>query len=153
MNPNLSLQDNVKLAVDILSPHMPLLGLFATVRWATIIHFLLALLLLPFSVLWEQVPFSGFGLMSRVVATIAASRLLRVVCFMSTVLPNPQPGCYQRRFPPVPDSTWEIIKAGYTTIRGAVQAGGLRGIDTGIPLLTGWPITCGRFRRLQRLDF
>jgi len=65
-----------------------------------------------------QVSFSGFGLMSRVVATIAASRLIRVVCFMSTVLPNPKPGCYSRRFPPVPDSAWGIIKAGYTTIRG-----------------------------------
>lgn len=82
-------------------------------------HFLLALLALAFSPLWEQVPFSGFGLMARVLATIAFSRLLRVACFMSTVLPNPQTGCYTRRFPPVPDNTWDLIKAGYTTIRGA----------------------------------
>lgn len=39
-------------------------------------------------------------------------------CFMCTVLPNPRPGCYQRRFPPVPQGLWATIKAGYTTIRG-----------------------------------
>jgi hypothetical protein len=48
-------QDNVQLAVSLLSPRFPLLGWFATVRWATAMHFLLALLALPFSVLWDQV--------------------------------------------------------------------------------------------------
>lgn len=57
-----------------------------------------------------QVPYSGFGMMSRVVLTIAASRVLRVASFMCTVLPNPRPGCYARRFPPVPDGLWETIK-------------------------------------------
>ena len=48
-------QDNVQLAVNILSPHLPFLGWFTSVRWATVMHFLLALLALPFSVLWDQV--------------------------------------------------------------------------------------------------
>eukprot|EP00798_Chlamydomonas_sp_ICE-L_P024628 gene24628-10250_t len=56
--------------------------------------------------------------MARVMAAMSVSRALRVVCFMTTVLPNPRPGCYIRRFPPVPDSIWEMIMAGYTTIRG-----------------------------------
>lgn len=65
-----------------------------------------------------QVPYSGFGIMSRVVLTICCSRILRVACFMSTVLPSPRPGCYARRFPPVPPTLWGTVKAGYTTIRG-----------------------------------
>ncbi|GIL95001.1 hypothetical protein Vretimale_1112 [Volvox reticuliferus] len=56
--------------------------------------------------------------MARVVLTVAASRVLRMACFMATVLPNPRPGCYRRRFPPVPPGLWDTIKLGYTTIRG-----------------------------------
>ncbi|MEW5308031.1 MAG: hypothetical protein WDW38_000020 [Sanguina aurantia] len=91
-------------------------------------HFLLALLALAFSGTFGQasvhgvmvIPFSGFGLMSRVVLCIAASRAVRVVCFMATVLPNPRPGCYSRRFPPPPASgaILDYIRMGYTTIRG-----------------------------------
>jgi DNA mismatch repair protein MutS2 len=71
-----------------------------------------------FTVVSVQVPYSGFGLMSRVVLTIAFSRVLRIACFMTTVLPNPVPNCYNRRFPPVPRDAWAVIKAGYTHIRG-----------------------------------
>ena len=42
-----------------------------------------------------QHPFSGFGMMARYSLTICLSRILRVVCFMSTVLPSPRPGCYR----------------------------------------------------------
>ncbi len=49
------LQDNVQLAIELLSPRLPALGWFATTRYADVMHFLLALLALPFSVLWEQV--------------------------------------------------------------------------------------------------
>lgn len=66
-----------------------------------------------------QVPYSGFGIWSRITATIALSRCIRIACFTSTVLPSPQPGCYLRRFPRlVPDTAWGLIKAGYTTMRG-----------------------------------
>lgn len=63
-------------------------------------------------------PYSGFGVMARFSATIALGRLLRVACFMTTVLPNPRPGCYRRRFPPPPDSAWEALRVGFTTLRG-----------------------------------
>eukprot|EP00983_Pelagomonas_calceolata_P062518 1147333-Pelagomonas_calceolata.AAC.3 len=66
-------------------------------------------------------PYSGFGLFARVALTICFSRIIRVAAFMCTILPNPKPGCYLRRFPPLPPTTWEIIKAGYTTIRCALQ--------------------------------
>mmetsp|Transcript_14735 Transcript_14735/g.36745 ORF Transcript_14735/g.36745 Transcript_14735/m.36745 type:complete len:387 (-) Transcript_14735:193-1353(-) len=112
------LQDNVELAIRWAGQQHPRLWWAARAKWVNTKHFLGALLALAFSPLWDQVPFSGFGLMSRAVLTIAASRVLRMACFMCTVLPNPQPGCYARRFPPVPATAWETIKAGYTTIRG-----------------------------------
>ncbi|KAL6753412.1 PAP2 superfamily C-terminal-domain-containing protein [Haematococcus lacustris] len=112
------LQDNLELAVVWAGRRLPWVWSVANAHWAAALHFLAVLLALAFSGLWEQMPFSGFGLMSRVVLTIACSRVLRMACFMTTVLPNPQPGCYARRFGPVPDSAWGIIKAGYTTLRG-----------------------------------
>ncbi|GFR39788.1 hypothetical protein Agub_g273 [Astrephomene gubernaculifera] len=112
------LQDNVARVVRLAARHNSWVHAVASARWADIKHFLLALLALAFSGTWDQVPYSGFGLMSRVVLTHCVSRLLRMACFLSTVLPNPRPGCYRRRFPPPPDGLWETIKAGYTTIRG-----------------------------------
>ncbi|EFJ40148.1 hypothetical protein VOLCADRAFT_121755 [Volvox carteri f. nagariensis] len=112
------LQDNVAISVRALSALSPAVRWLAAARAANILHFLAALLMLAFSVLWNQVPYSGFGIMSRVVLTVAASRVLRMACFLSTVLPNPRPGCYRRRFPPVPEGLWDTIKLGYTTIRG-----------------------------------
>ncbi|KAG2448945.1 hypothetical protein HYH02_005702 [Chlamydomonas schloesseri] len=112
------LQDNVELAVRAAAAASPSLAAALALPAATVLHFLAALLALAFSVLWDQVPYSGFGIFSRAVLTIAASRVLRMACFMCTVLPNPRPGCYGRRFPPVPATVWETIKAGYTTIRG-----------------------------------
>eukprot|EP00201_Polytomella_parva_P024328 CAMPEP_0175048062 /NCGR_PEP_ID=MMETSP0052_2-20121109/5959_1 /TAXON_ID=51329 ORGANISM="Polytomella parva, Strain SAG 63-3" /NCGR_SAMPLE_ID=MMETSP0052_2 /ASSEMBLY_ACC=CAM_ASM_000194 /LENGTH=350 /DNA_ID=CAMNT_0016312041 /DNA_START=395 /DNA_END=1447 /DNA_ORIENTATION=- len=77
------------------------------------------MIVLAFSVLWKQMPYSGFGSMSRVLLTVAASRVLRVACFMGTVLPSTWPGCYTRRFPSVvPVGWWPLIKAGYTELRG-----------------------------------
>jgi hypothetical protein len=109
------LQDNVELVL-----HMnPSLKGFAKLRWMDTIAFLVLLLALPFSSLWDQTRFSGFGLMSRVMATMFVSRTLRVLCFMSTILPSPRPGCSLARFPYVlPDTYWGIFKAGYTELRG-----------------------------------
>jgi hypothetical protein len=56
--------------------------------------------------------------MARWCAAIAGGRLIRVACFMTTVLPNPRPGCYSRRFPPPPESAWESLRVGFTTLRG-----------------------------------
>lgn len=112
------LQDNGQLAAEALMAGRPRLARLLHARWANILHFLAAILALAFSVVWDQVPYSGFGIMARVTLTICCSRALRVVCFMSTVLPSPRPGCYARRFPPAPDGLWDTLKLGYTTIRG-----------------------------------
>lgn len=113
------LQDNVAIAVRTLSTWSPVLHWLTTASpAATVLHFLAALLMLAFSVLWDQVPYSGFGIMARVVLTVACSRVLRMACFMSTVLPNPRSGCYRRRFPPPPTGLWNTLQMGYTTIRG-----------------------------------
>lgn len=32
-----------------------------------------------------------------------------------TVVPNPRPGCYDSRFPDVPDTVWGFLKVGYST--------------------------------------
>lgn len=64
-----------------------------------------------------QVPFSGFGMMTRVVACIQVTRAIRTVAFMLTILPSSWPGCYARRFPPVPDSWWEFLRIGVGSLR------------------------------------
>jgi hypothetical protein len=56
--------------------------------------------------------------MARVVFTHACTRIIRVACFMSTVLPSPRPGCYSSRFPPVPDTWQGILWVGATKVRG-----------------------------------
>mmetsp|Transcript_25348 Transcript_25348/g.68866 ORF Transcript_25348/g.68866 Transcript_25348/m.68866 type:complete len:370 (-) Transcript_25348:415-1524(-) len=112
------LQDNVEIGMNMLGKQNALIHWLNHLRWANILHFLGAILALAFSVVWEQMPYSGFGLFARVALTICFSRIIRVAAFMCTILPNPKPGCYLRRFPPLPPTTWEIIKAGYTTIRG-----------------------------------
>ncbi|KAG2501848.1 hypothetical protein HYH03_000346 [Edaphochlamys debaryana] len=112
------LQDNVGIAAKWLAARSDWARLFVGARAVDTLRFLVLLLALAFSVLWEQVPYSGFGIMARAVLTICCSRILRMCCFMSTVLPNPRPGCYAKRFPPVPEGLWATIRAGYTTIRG-----------------------------------
>ena len=56
--------------------------------------------------------------MSRFVLTLVLSRTVRIVCFMLTVLPSPKPGCYLRRFPPVPSSWTEFIRVGFREMMG-----------------------------------
>lgn len=87
-------------------------------QWVNIKHFLLVIISLALSVLWDQVPYSGFGMMSRVVLTICISRSIRTICFMVTILPSPKKNCYMRRFPAVPDNWIEFIKVGFKEMRG-----------------------------------
>jgi DNA mismatch repair protein MutS2 len=115
-----ALQDNVAELLDGLkdgSPSFwhPLLEF----RWAGTVHFLCAALALAFSVAWDQVPYSGFGMMSRFFATTVLGRLVRVAAFCATVLPNPRPGCYKRRFPPPPETWQELVREGFNQLRGA----------------------------------
>ena len=82
-------------------------------------HFLLySFVLLCLSVIWDQVPFSGFGIATRLIDTISWTHALRTVAFMVTVLPNPQLHCYERNFPPMPSSVLEFIAIGFGKKRG-----------------------------------
>jgi hypothetical protein len=44
-------------------------------------------------------------------------RIIRTVAFMLTVLPSQRPGCFGRRFPPVPSSWWRFLVIGFTKLR------------------------------------
>lgn len=44
-------------------------------------------------------------------------RIIRTVAFMLTVLPSQRPGCFARRFPPVPSSWWRFLVIGFTKLR------------------------------------
>ena len=50
---------------------------------------------------------------------ITLTHTLRTIAFMVTVLPNPQPNCYRRNFPPVPSSVLEFIGIGFSAKRGS----------------------------------
>jgi hypothetical protein len=81
---------------------------FAHDEWIGIKQKLVALVALGFAAVFDAVPFSGFGMMTRFVACTVAARAIRTVAFLLTVLPNPRPLCYAGRFPPVPDTVAEI---------------------------------------------
>ncbi|WIA42869.1 hypothetical protein OEZ86_008792 [Tetradesmus obliquus] len=112
------LQDNGEALLHSLAGSNGWLHFFIHGKWFDIKHFLGAILLLAFSNMWEQHPFSSFGMMARFSLTICVARLLRTACFMSTVLPSPTPGCYMRRFPPPPRSWFGIVWIGVTELRG-----------------------------------
>jgi hypothetical protein len=82
-------------------------------------HWLLySFITLCLSAAWDQLPYSGFAIATRLIDCIGWSHALRTVAYMITVLPNPRPHCYARRFPPVPDTVWEFIKIGMWEKRG-----------------------------------
>ena len=88
--------------------------------WRVDMHWLLySFVSLCLSVMWDQVPYSGFGMGARFMDVIAWTHILRTIAFMVTVLPNPQNHCYARNFPPVPSSVWEFIAIGFGAKRGS----------------------------------
>jgi len=105
----LGLQDNVERVIRAASDSSAWAGAFFRWRWMETLPFLFAFLAVAVSPLWDQVPYSGFGIASRMTLTMALSRLIRCACFMSTILPNPRPGCYRRKYPRLPDSAWEVL--------------------------------------------
>lgn len=118
------LQDNVELLwaalLGRLSPRAAglLEGAFAH-EWIGIKEKLVALVLLGFSAVFDEVPFSGFGMCTRTVVTIMGARMIRTVAFCCTVLPSPRPGCFDRRFPPVPDTWAEFFAIGFSKMRSS----------------------------------
>eukprot|EP01018_Ginkgo_biloba_P018523 Gb_00668 [translate_table: standard] len=61
-------------------------------------HYLMLFLMLAFSVLFDCVKAPGLGLGARYMFTMAVGRLLRVMTFVSTILPSARPWCASARF-------------------------------------------------------
>nr|ATB19508.1 putative sphingomyelin synthetase family protein [Juniperus scopulorum] len=61
-------------------------------------HYLMLFLMLAFSVLFDCVKAPGLGLGARYMFTMAVGRLLRVLTFLSTILPSARPWCASTRF-------------------------------------------------------
>ncbi|XP_020527408.1 uncharacterized protein LOC18441236 isoform X2 [Amborella trichopoda] len=61
-------------------------------------HYLMLFLMLAFSVLFDCVQAPGLGLGARYMFTMAVGRLLRVLTFVSTILPSARPWCASARF-------------------------------------------------------
>lgn len=111
------LQDNGELAVLALCSRVPIFCNILIKPWMEILQLLVALILLGTSVLFDQVAFSGFGMMTRAIHTITVSRVIRTVAFMCTVIPSQRPGCFERRFPSVPSSWTQFLIIGFTKMR------------------------------------
>ena len=56
---------------------------------------------------------------TRAIWCIIISRSIRTVAFMLTVLPSQRPGCYARRFPPVPDTWQSFLAVGFSKLRAS----------------------------------
>ncbi|KAJ7514056.1 hypothetical protein O6H91_23G024500 [Diphasiastrum complanatum] len=61
-------------------------------------HYLMLFIMLGFSVLFGCVKAPGLGLGARYMFTMGIGRLLRVLTFVSTILPSARPWCAQARF-------------------------------------------------------
>lgn len=61
-------------------------------------HFLMLFMMLAFSVLFDSVKAPGLGLGARYMFTMAIGRFLRVITFVSTILPSARPWCASARF-------------------------------------------------------
>ena len=113
------LQDNVELLLLKAFNRYPVLHRIVVGSWQVDMHTLLAgFIALCLSPAYDAVPYSGFGIATRFMDTIAFTHLIRTIAFMVTVLPNPQLHCYERNFPPVPDTVAEYIAVGFGAKRG-----------------------------------
>ena len=113
------LQDNVEIVTLWAFQKYPLIKTLI-LGWQADMHILLyAFVGLCLSVIWDQVPYSGFGMGARFMDVITWTHWLRTAAFMITVLPNPKPHCYYKNFPPVPSSVWEFIAIGFGKKRGS----------------------------------
>lgn len=65
-------------------------------------HYLMLFIMLGFSVLFDSVKAPGLGLGARYLFTMAIGRLLRVITFVSTILPSPRPWCAAGRYQVLP---------------------------------------------------
>ncbi|KAJ4952591.1 hypothetical protein NE237_029423 [Protea cynaroides] len=61
-------------------------------------HYLMLILMLGFSVLFNSVKAPGLGIGARYMFTMAVGRLLRTISFVSTILPAGRPWCASARY-------------------------------------------------------
>ncbi|XP_043719188.1 protein PHLOEM UNLOADING MODULATOR isoform X2 [Telopea speciosissima] len=84
------------LALNEKLPHVVVEVLRA--RIISLHHYLMLFVMLAFSVLFNSVKAPGLGLGARYMFTMAVGRLLRVVSFVSTILPAVRPWCVSARY-------------------------------------------------------
>jgi len=65
----------------------------------------------------KEVPHSAYAILQRVCLTITLARMLRTVCFATTVLPSAKPLCYKIRFGKSHPRSWEPPEDWYNWIR------------------------------------
>ncbi|CAN1147167.1 Protein PHLOEM UNLOADING MODULATOR [Linum perenne] len=61
-------------------------------------HYLMLFIMLGFSVLFGSVQAPGFGMGARYIFSMAIGRILRIITFVSTILPSARPWCDAGRF-------------------------------------------------------
>ncbi|KAL6899803.1 hypothetical protein ACP4OV_006461 [Aristida adscensionis] len=64
----------------------------------TLHHYLMLFIMLGFSALFGCIKGPALGIGSRYMFTMAVGRLLRVISFISTILPSPRPWCAEARY-------------------------------------------------------
>lgn len=67
-------------------------------RFIELHHYLMLFMMLAFSVLFGSIKSPGLGLAARYMFTMAIGRLLRLVTFVSTILPSARPWCAESRY-------------------------------------------------------
>lgn len=102
-------------------------------------HYLMLFLMLGFSVLFESVKAPGLGIGARYMFTMAVGRLIRVLTFVSTILPSARPWCASARFrvPRHPHPWAQKYYAPYASDANAIRQ--LLHTDTNHGKLEGWP--------------
>lgn len=113
-----ALQDNIALICGTFMNKSSVARTMLEFQPANTFGFLIWSIALALSVAWNQLPYSGFAMMTRFCWTVTWSRLIRVGSFLVTVVPSPRPGCYEERFPPPPDTWWDWIMVGISEMRG-----------------------------------
>lgn len=129
------LQDNVAIVLDAALVRWPfvrtlLLGWRVDMHWLLIVFVALCL-----SVLWCAVPYSGFGMATRFLTTVAWTHALRTVAFVITVLPNPRRNCYVRSFALPPEGA-SLLHAGMRACRCSARQlwRGLHSVESYCPV-------------------
>ena len=102
-------------------PHMP--AYLRMVQGWEAMHYAALLIVSVHASCIDGLPQHGESVMltlSKCGGTLALSRGIRVLSFFPTIVPNPKPNCYDRKFPPVPETLNEFLRVGF----GKARSGG-----------------------------